>query len=247
MGPFGTRGKIVFVCFCLALGMKAGPLSDSFTRAMQESKKALSQANYSEAVASCQKAVQLNGQSAEAHISLANALMQSTLPGMPDMEVLQRARKEEQVALELAPNNAAALAGLGELEYRLGFGPGSPMFKRSAGLKTAEDLLARALASDPNNYHAHYELARIASGEVSTTIMQAFVAAGFKPGEKNQFSAAAKERLRQQYGGVLREGIEHARKAISIQANAYQAMHELGGLFFFRSLLMKKSWTPKQI
>ncbi|MBV9226789.1 MAG: hypothetical protein JOY85_22360 [Acidobacteriaceae bacterium] len=207
---------------------------------MRKGEKALSQANYSEAIASCQKAIQLNGRSADAHICLANALMGSTLPGMPDIEVLQQARKEEQIALELAPNNAEALAGLGELEYRLGFGPGPTMFKRSAGLKTAKDLLARALASDPNNYHAHNELARIAGGEVSVTIMQAFYAAGFKPGEKNQFSPAAKERLRQQCGSVLEEGIEHAQKAISIRANAYQAMHELGGLFFFRSIIDEK-------
>ncbi|MBV9033532.1 MAG: hypothetical protein JO182_03475 [Acidobacteriaceae bacterium] len=91
--------------------MKAGLPSDDFTRAMRKGEKALSQANYSEAIASCQKAIQLNGRSADAHICLANAFMGSTPPGMPDIEVLQQARKEEQTALELAPNNAEALAG----------------------------------------------------------------------------------------------------------------------------------------
>lgn len=86
MGSFGGCRRIVLIAFCLSLGVKAGLPSDNSTRAMQKGEKALSQANYSEAIASCRKAIQLNGQSADGHICLANALMQSTLPGMPDIE-----------------------------------------------------------------------------------------------------------------------------------------------------------------
>jgi tetratricopeptide (TPR) repeat protein len=92
-------------------------------RVLQEGKKALSQGNYSEAIASCQKAVQLNGRSAEAHTCLANALLwtsageNSTYPF--DDERLQRAMREDYRALELESHNAEAMAGLAKAAYSL--------------------------------------------------------------------------------------------------------------------------------
>ena len=229
---------------CLSLPAFAAPQSDDFARAMDDGEKAIAHFHYQEAISFFEKAVQLDQRSANAHIGLANALMLNVLGGPvtdADIEALLRAKKEEQIALAFAPNSAEALAGLGELQFRIGLGKGAVVFKRSTGLAEAKDTLARALAADTNNYHANYQLARIAGAELLWINLQVRAAAGLKPGVKQDLPPAAAAMWRRQTEPILRKGIEHAKAAVAAKTNAYDAMHELSGLYLVRSLIEENS------
>ncbi|MGA7409743.1 MAG: hypothetical protein WBW33_04615 [Bryobacteraceae bacterium] len=238
------RVLIALVILCITPMANAAPQGDDFMRAMNEGQSAAARARFPEAITHFEKAAQLDPRSASARISLADALMRSVSGGMvtdADIQTLQRAKKEEQTALELSPSDAEALAGLGEVEYRLGFGTGLIGFKKTTGLAAAKDALARAIAADPNNFHANYMLVRIASAEVVWRISDARSAAGLKPGLKQDLPPAVKVMLRGKCDPILQKGIEHADTALRIRPNAFEAMHELGGLYFLRSLIDETS------
>jgi tetratricopeptide (TPR) repeat protein len=240
MSPFAKRLATAVLAACLSLQAIAAPQSDEFARAVADGEKAMAQGRSQDAIPFFEKAVQLDPRSAKAHVGLANALMGSVATGIvtdADIQTLQRAQKEEQIALELAPNSAEALAGLGELQFRIGLGTGSVVFKQSTGLAEAKQTLVRALAADPNNYHANYQLARIESTEVFWIVMQGRYSAGLKPGVKQDLPPAVKEALRRQCAPLFQKAIEHADKAISARENAYDAMSQLSSLYFMRSVI----------
>ena len=238
------RVLIALFVVCLTHPAYAAPQNDDFARAMNDGERAEARARFQEAIPYFEKAVQLDQRSAVAHIGLADALMRSVSGGIvtdADIQTLQRAKKEEQTALELSPNNAEALAGLGELQYRLGFGIGLIGSKKSTGLAEAKETLARAIAADPNNYHANYMLVRLASAELVWKITGARQAAAVKPGGKQDLPPATKGMLRRQCDPILQKGIEYANTALRIRPTAFEAMHELGGLYMLRSFIDETS------
>ncbi|MGA7411854.1 MAG: hypothetical protein WBW33_15350 [Bryobacteraceae bacterium] len=240
MGSLPFRVILALLTLGLALPASSRQETGDPARAMDRGEKALASNRLQDAITQFEKAVDFDGHSAKAHIGLANALMMSVTGGMvTDMQLatLEPAKREEQLALEIAPNDAEALAGMGELQYRLGFRAGLLSFQKSAGLTDAKNTLGRALATDPNNYHANYQLVRIATSELFWLVTEARAALGLKPGVKQDLSPAAANELRQKCTPVLQAAVAHANAAIAARANAYEAMHELAGLYLIRSLI----------
>jgi cytochrome c-type biogenesis protein CcmH/NrfG len=239
------RGCGVLLSVAFVTAAYGGGAKDDFASAMLDDQSATSRFEYQAAISAYEKAIQFDARSAAAHIGLANTLMQSALgPMFPGVaETLKRAENEEQAALGLEPNNAEALAGLGEVQYRLGLPARGGLFTLSTTIVTAKETLAKALAADPKNYHAHYQLARIAGAEFGSRFLHAMAAAGMKFGVKQEFPPGLKEKIRSDDGPILEQGMEHAKKAIAAQENSTEAMHELSGLYYMKSLIAE---TPDE-
>jgi tetratricopeptide (TPR) repeat protein len=154
----------------VTVSLASAQKTDYFTQAMTAGERTFAQYNYNDALAAFRKATILKPNSSEAQVELANTLILIARTGQQNSTTLQEAKQAEQKVLEMVPNNAEALAGLGEIEYLSGLHPGN-LFGKSAKLESAVRLLNNALAIDATNYHALYALTRIEARQIQVVLL----------------------------------------------------------------------------
>ncbi|HEX4231945.1 MAG TPA: hypothetical protein VHZ07_24980 [Bryobacteraceae bacterium] len=209
--------------------------SDEFSKQMEEGQRAMSLFDYPTAILKFEAAIRLDDRSASAHEWLANALMGSVGGIAPhDPQTLERAKEEEQIALGIAPNEAEALAGLAAVTYESGLASNNIFdLKMPAGTLMAMEILQKAVAADPKNYHANLEIAHIENRALGVALLRAAISSN--QGQRKPLSPEVRQKLRGDYGGMFEDAIRHAAWAVEVQPNAFSAMHELSGLFRLRS------------
>jgi TolB-like protein len=112
-------------------------------------------------------------------------------------------------ALAIDPNNVRALGILAEqTTVRV---TGMQSINRDADVRRSEELVARALAADPNSYHAHHAKARllVALKRAEEALIEAERSLRLNPGYIPSYLVLCQANLML---GLPRNAIEHARK-----------------------------------
>jgi tetratricopeptide (TPR) repeat protein len=195
-------------------------------------------ARYPEAVASFQKAVDMNPSEATARLYLATAWMSQYVPGSDSPENLARAAKAEQEfnqALLIDPANKVALASLASLSYN------------QKKFDEAKSWYGKLLAVDPANKEAYYTLGVIAWTEWYPVYGATRARLGMKPEEPGPIpDASARKDLKNQYGALIEDGISNLRKALAIDPRYDDAMAYMNLLIRERADLLDSKEEYRQ-
>ncbi len=178
--------------------------------------QAFKNAQYGEATADFQKAVDLNPGEIAPHLYLATAWMQQFIPGAESPEnlaIAQKADAEFRIALAQDLNNRVALASLGSLNLN------------QRKWDEARDWYRRLVAADPNNAAAYYSMGFIAWSKWYPAYAKARAQIGMKPEDPGPIAdAAVRTSLRSQFWPVLDEGIRTLDKALELNPQYDDAM-----------------------
>jgi len=195
-------------------------------------------ARYPEAVASFQKAVDLNPSEAKARLYLGTAWMSQYIPGADSPENLARAAKAEQEfnqVLLIDPADKVALASLASLSYvQKKFDEARPWY-------------GKLLAVDPTNKEAYYTLGVIAWSQWFPVYTATRARLGMRPEEPGPIADwNTRQELRNQYGGLIDGGISNLQKALAIDPRYDDAMAYMNLLIRERADLLDSKEEYRQ-
>jgi TonB family protein len=178
--------------------------------------QAFRNAQYPEAVASFQRAVDLDPSFLTARLYLGTAFMQQYIPGSEAPENVanaQRAESEFRAVLAQDPAQKVALASLASLELN------------QKKWDAARELYKQLSTVDPNNAEAYYSLAFIDWAQWYPAYGKARAAAGLKPQDPGPIAdPGVRSALRSQWWSTLDDGILNLNRALEINPQYDDAM-----------------------
>jgi TonB family protein len=190
---------------------------------MNRGVQAFKNAQYAEAVAAFQHAVDTNAGSVTAHLYLGTAHMQQYIPGSDVAENLahaDQAAAEFQKVLTLDAGNKVALASLASLALN------------RKQWEPSRDLYRRLIVVDPNNPVPYYSIAFTIWSQWYPAYSQARTSLGMRPEMPGPIGdATVREKLRAEWWGRIDEAIKNLEQALAIDPNYSDAMAYLN-LFY---------------
>ncbi len=218
------------VCIAVAAGLAVSARAQS--AAYPEVKagvEAFNQGNFDAAVAHFQQAVQLDPNSANARLHLANALVHrfAAAPNSSNRKtVLEEAQRQYQEVLARNPGNEAATLGLVALS-----GPAKP--------RESHDLMLKIVAEDPQNKYAYYSAGvfdwQMAYGPIS----RAREAAGMAPQDMQIIpDGAVRAKLRADWLPRIEEGYRMLQIALDKDPQWVDAMAYMNLLYRVNSMIV---------
>lgn len=183
-------------------------------------------AKYQQAVEDFKAAIELDPTNVNPKLYLATAYMSQWIPGAESPENIKMAKAAKDELLEVLqakPNDPIALAYLASLAYnQAGSLQGEEKIKK---YDEARDWNLKLVQADPNNKEAYYSLGVIAWGKWYPALGKARADLGMKPEDPGPLKdKKIKAELKDQYSGIIEEGIQHLRKAIAIDPQYDDAM-----------------------
>jgi tetratricopeptide (TPR) repeat protein len=177
--------------------------------------EALRRAQYPQAEAAFQNAVDLDPSSASAHMYLATACMQQFIPGATSPENLADASKAEaefRTVLDLSPDNSVAVLSLAGLAMNL------------QKWDEARRWFERAISIDPKIPDTYYSLAYIDWSRWYPAYAAARSSLGMRPDQPGPLPKAARIRLKDEWLPTIEDGIANLDKALGIKPGNGDAM-----------------------
>jgi TonB family protein len=178
--------------------------------------QAFKNAQYPDAVAAFQKAVDMDPTSVPARLYLATAYMQQFIPGMDSAEnrrFAQLANDEFMRVLNVDANNKVAIASVASL------------YLNQKKWDDAQRWYQTLAAVDPNNADAYYSLGFIAWSKWYPAYGAARARLGMKQEDPGPIpDIAVRQNLSAQYGPVIDAGLQALEKALQINPQYSDAM-----------------------
>ncbi|HYW41856.1 MAG TPA: TonB family protein [Bryobacteraceae bacterium] len=208
--------RIPIVLLSLTLGTLMAQQPTDGRGWLNQGVQAFKSARYGDAVASFQKAVDLNPNEVTPRLYLATAYMQQYIPGATSPEnsdLAFKAESEFQQVLTLEANNKVALASLASLELN------------QKKWDEARSWYGRLLSVDPANRDAFYSLGFIDWSVWYPPYAQARMQLGMRQQDPGPMpEGAVKEDLRSRFRAVVEDGIANLQKALEIDPKYDDAM-----------------------
>jgi tetratricopeptide (TPR) repeat protein len=207
-------------------------------------------AKYSDAVEHFKQAIALDPDNPNARVYLATSYMIQWIPGADspeNNEFASKAKAEFQRVLDKDPKDKTALAYMASLAYNQA-GP-LPTDEKMKKFDEAAQWYHKLIDVDPKNKEAYYSLGVIAWGRWYPVLMTARANLRMKPEDPGPLpDKKVKEQLKEQWSGVIEEGIQDLQKAIDIDNNYDDAMAYMNLLVRERAdLLESKDDYNKQV
>jgi tetratricopeptide (TPR) repeat protein len=195
---------------------------DSLNKGVQAYKSA----KYQEAIEKFKTSIALDPDNPNARLYLATAYMTQWIPGAESPENQQladNAKKEFLGVLEKDPKDKVALASLASLAYnQSGSLQGDA---KTAKLDEARDWNQKLIQADPKNKEAYYSLGVIAWSKWYPVLGKARAELGMKPEDPGPLKdKKVREELKQQFSGVIEDGIQALNKALEVDPEYDDAM-----------------------
>ncbi|MGH9664579.1 MAG: tetratricopeptide repeat protein, partial [Bryobacteraceae bacterium] len=188
--------------------------------------QAFKSAKYADAVEHFKTAIQLDPSSQNAKLYLATAYMTQWIPGAdsPENKQLAEAAKNQFLdVLKDSPNDKTALASLASLSYNQAQAM-SPE-EKAKKFDEAAGWYKKLAAADPNNKEAYYSLGVIDWAKWYPALMTARAKLGMKAEDPGPIKdKKVKAELKEQYSGIIEDGIQNLQKAIDIDKEYDDAM-----------------------
>ena len=205
--------RLPILVFSLALSTL--PAQDSRTW-LNRGVQAFKNAQYSEATAAFQKAVDLAPNDPAPRLYLATAYLQQYIPGAASAEnqaVAQKADTEFRNVLAIDATNRVAMASLASLNLN------------QKKFDDARDWYQKLLVQDPRNADAYYSMGFIAWSKWYPDYAKARAQVGMKQADPGPIpDPAVRTSLRSQYWGVIDEGLWNLNKALELNPQYDDAM-----------------------
>jgi len=182
--------------------------------------QAFKNARYEEAVNHFQSAISLDPDSADAKLYLATAYSYQVVPNLDTPENLAVAKKALegfQEVLQKNPNDLTALKQMASINFN------------TKKLAEAKDYQKKVIAIDGNDAEAHYTVGVVDWMQAYQNARTILAAEGITDdGNGNaKKSKAACQKLQEQNGPLVTEGLEYLNKAVDINPNYDDAMSYL--------------------
>jgi protein O-GlcNAc transferase len=196
---------------------------------------------FNDAETDFRKAIALDGGSAKVYVYLTRALLGQLAPNLhifPDVQnLLPKAERAIQEALELSPSDAEATCVRGVVNYKIALTLKDPV-ERARRLDAARRDYSRALELDAGLAEAHYELGDMVLDQVMMPIMAARTLSGVKPGQPGPIAdAKISDAVRMKYGASVEDALTHTERALQIKPDWEPAVNQMAGLLLTRAIL----------
>jgi Tfp pilus assembly protein PilF len=183
---------------------------------MNQGNQAFQAAQYPQAVAAFQRAVQIQPDNVNAHLYLGTAYMQQYIPGAAGGQndaMATYATDQFLRVLNLDSKQKVALASLGSLAVN------------QKKWDEAQKWYDTIVAADPNNADAYYSMGFVAWSKWYPAYSAARQAVGMRQEDPGPIKdLAVKEKLKADYGPVLEAGVQALEKALQINPQYDDAM-----------------------
>lgn len=190
---------------------------------------------FSDAIEHFTKAVELDPSDPVNRSYLATSYYAQWIPGAEsaqNLEFASRAREEFRKVLQQDPKDLTALQYLASMAYSEG-GP-LPLEQKMAKYDEAAEWNHKVIEVDPNNKQAYYTLGVIAYWKFDPTLKLTELDQKMKPGDPGPFKdKKVRDKLKQDYGAAIDQGIADLQKALDIDKDYDEAM-------VFEQLLMRQ-------
>jgi TonB family protein len=208
--------RLLFALLALALTPLAAQDPVDFNGWLNRGVQAFKNAQYADAVAAFQKAVDMDSTSTTARLYLGTAYMQQYIPGLHSPEnrrFAQLANEELMRVLNVDANNTVALASVASLYLNQ---------KKWDEAHRYYEMLATV---DPNNADAYYSMGYIAWSKWYPAYGAARERLGMKPEDPGPIAdIAVRQDLSTEYGPVIEAGLQALQKALRINPQYSDAM-----------------------
>jgi TonB family protein len=183
-------------------------------------------ARYQDAVASFQKAVDLEPSNVTARLYLGTAWMSQYIPSVGSPENTDFANKAEAEfgrVLQTDPNNTTALSSLASLMYQQA--QGNPdLDERIRKLDEAASWYDKLIAADPQDKEAYYSLGVIDWVKWYGPYMRTRADLGMRPEQPGPLPNPARQQLKTEYSSMIEHGISSLEKALQLDPQYSDAM-----------------------
>jgi len=183
-------------------------------------------AKYAEAIENFKTAIALDPTNPNARLYLATAYMTQWIPGAESPENVQladQAKKEFQEVLSKDPKDKVALASLASLAFNQSSSLSGD--EKNAKLDEARDWNQKLIQADPKNKEAYYSLGVIAWSKWYPVLGKTRAELGMKPEDPGPIKdKKLREELKQQYSGIIEDGIQNLNKALEVDPEYDDAM-----------------------
>ena len=183
-------------------------------------------ARYAEAIENFKTAIALDPANPNARLYLATAYMTQWIPGAESPENVQlatQAKKEFEEVLSKDPKDKVALASLASLAFNQSSSLSGD--EKNAKLDEARDWNQKLIQADPKNKEAYYSLGVIAWSKWYPVLGKTRAELGMKPEDPGPIKdKKLREELKQQYSGIIEDGIQNLNKALEVDPEYDDAM-----------------------
>src|ERR1035438_3621151 len=205
---------ILFLSLTALLAQPVAPIDSRgwINKGVQEFKSA----RYQDAVASFQKAVDLDPNNVTARLYLGTAWMSQYLPGAEspeNLEIANKAEAEFSRVLQIDPNNTTALASVASLMYQQAQGM-PDLDEKIRKLDVAASWYEKLIAADPQNKEAYYSLGVIDWVKWYAPYMRTRTDLGMRPEAPGPLPNPARQQLKARYSTMIDHGISSLEKAL---------------------------------
>jgi TonB family protein len=215
---------ILFLSLTALLAQPVAPIDSRgwINKGVQEFKSA----RYQDAVASFQKAVDLDPNNVTARLYLGTAWMSQYIPGAEspeNLEIANKAEAEFSRVLQIDPNNTTALASVASLMYQQAQGM-PDLDEKIRKLDVAASWYEKLIAADPQNKEAYYSLGVIDWVKWYAPYMRTRTDLGMRPEQPGPLPNPARQELKAQYSSMIEHGISSFEKALQLDPQYSDAM-----------------------
>jgi tetratricopeptide (TPR) repeat protein len=183
-------------------------------------------AKYTDAIEHFTKAVELDPDDPVNREYLATSYFAQWIPGAEspqNKEFAGRAREEFAKVLERDPKDLTALQYLSSMAYSEALP--LPQDQKLIKFKEAAEWNHKVIEADPNNKQAYYYLGVIAYAQWHPALMLTELDQHMKPDDPGPFKdKKVRDKLRQDYGASVDQGIADLQKALDIDKDYADAM-----------------------
>lgn len=183
--------------------------------------------NYPEAVEYFKTAVELDPTYVNSRVYLAMAYMSQYIPGASSPENEQMAKNAEEnftKILQMDPGNLIAIESMASLRYNEAQGE-IDLQGKFAKLDQAKEWYEKLIKADPQKKEAYYSLGVISWAKWYPELMSTRARLGMKQEDEGPLAdKKERERLRNDYGQIVSDGIAALQKAIKIDPEYDDAM-----------------------
>lgn len=205
---------------------------------IEQGNAALAENRLHDAAEAFQKAIDLDASSAKAHEQLGVTLYKEIIAGnvrpSADTDVSERAERHLKQAIDLSASATRPLLELSELEAALAERTPDAA-ERSDRYGGAQDLLKQVLALKPADADIYLRLANLERDQFGPAIQEAKTHFGASNGAIPD--AKVRHHLQQQYGRLIDDAVDNAKKAAEMKANSSQSLLLLSRLLRERALI----------
>ncbi len=183
--------------------------------------------NYPEAVEYFKTAVELDPTYVNSRVYLAMAYMSQYIPGASSPENEQMAKNAEEnftKILQMDPGNLIAIESMASLRYNEAQGE-IDLQGKMAKLDQAKEWYEKLIKADPQKKEAYYSLGVISWAKWYPELMSTRAKLGMKQEDEGPLTdKKERERLLNDYGQIVSDGIAALQKAIKIDPEYDDAM-----------------------